>query len=97
MSDESVAEGNTVIKHAVGLHARPAVKLTQLAARFRAEINLRAGEAGDWVNAKSIAKVMKLKARTSATLYFRAEGEDAGNAVRELVDLVERNFDEPSG
>lgn len=88
------AEASIVLTHAVGLHARPAVKLTQIAARFASSIRLRVDEAGDWVDAKSIVKVMKLKARTSSTLHFRAEGADAAEAVRTLVGLVERDFDE---
>jgi phosphocarrier protein len=101
MSDLSViepgrAEASIVLTHEIGLHARPAVKLTQMAARFAAEIRLKVGEAGDWVDAKSIVKVMRLKARTSATLHFRAEGADAADAVRTLVGLVERDFDEPA-
>jgi phosphocarrier protein len=91
------AEGSIVITHAVGLHARPAVKLTQLAARFASDIALRVDEQPQWVNAKSIARVMKLKARTQSVLHVRAEGKDAEEAVRRLVDLVQRDFDESPG
>ncbi|MDJ0609531.1 MAG: HPr family phosphocarrier protein [Kiloniellales bacterium] len=94
MTDETVAEGRTIISHDVGLHARPAVKLTQLAASFSSEVRLRVGDGGDWVDAKSIVKVMKLKARTSETLFFEARGADAQQAVAALVHLVERRFDE---
>ncbi len=101
MNDISViepgrAEASIVLTHDIGLHARPAVKLTQIAARFASNIRLKVGEAGDWVDAKSIIKVMKLKARTSATLHFRAEGADAAEALCTLVGLVERDFDEPA-
>jgi phosphotransferase system HPr-like phosphotransfer protein len=37
---------------------------------------------------------MKLKARHGETVAFEAEGRDAADAVRALVALVERNFDE---
>lgn len=87
------AEGRTVLTHSVGLHARPAVKLTQLAARFTSDVRLRVDDA-DWVDAKSIVKVMGLKARTNTVLHFAAHGSDADAAVRELIDLVERGFDE---
>src|SRR5262245_37749996 len=80
------AEGSIVVTHAVGLHARPAVKLTQLAARFASAIALRVDEGPQWVDAKSIVKVMKLKARAQSVLHFRAEGADADAAVRALVD-----------
>ena len=94
MTESTRAEGQTILSHEVGLHARPAVKLTQLAARFSSDVKLRAGDSGDWVDAKSIVKVMKLKARTNQMLFFEAWGEDAQQAVKELVDLVERRFDE---
>jgi phosphocarrier protein HPr len=91
------AEASIVITHAIGLHARPAVKLTQLASSFASDVALRVDEGSEWINAKSIVKVMKLKARAQSTLHFRAEGRDAEEAVRRLVDLVQRDFDESTG
>ena len=86
------------ITHPTGLHARPAVKLTKLAKAFpAASIRLRAGPGGDWVDAKSIVKVMALKARTGVTLELEAEGEGAAAAVADLTALVERGFDEGHG
>jgi phosphocarrier protein len=91
------AQARIVITHAIGLHARPAVKLTQLAATFASDIALRVDDRPDWVDAKSIVKVMKLKARAQSTLHFRAVGHDADEAVRRLVGLVERDFDDAAG
>jgi phosphocarrier protein HPr len=88
------ASGDAVVQDPTGLHARPAVKLTKLAKRFTAEVRVRAGAGGDWVNAKSPNRVMKLKARSGETVAFEAEGPDAADAVSALVALVERNFDE---
>ncbi len=88
------ASGDAVVLDPTGLHARPAVKLTKLAKRFAAEVRVRAGAGGDWVNAKSPNRVMKLKARSGETVAFEAEGPDAAAAVSALVALVERNFDE---
>lgn len=87
-------EASVRITHPTGLHARPAVKLAQLAATFESAVQLRVGDDGDWVRARSTAKIMKLKARTNATLYFRAEGTDASEAVAALVAFVQRDFDE---
>lgn len=77
-----------------GLHARPAVKLTQLVAAFNATIQLRVDDSSEWIKARSVAKVMKLKAAENAVLHFRAEGEQAEEAVSALIDFVRRNFDE---
>ena len=49
---------------------------------------------GPWIDAKSIVKVMALKAPRDSTLHFRAEGEGAAEAVNALSALVARDFDE---
>jgi len=88
------AEGRVRVNHPIGLHARPSVKLTQLAKKFSADIRLRVADEGDWVNAKSIVRVMAMKVKVGQTLLFEAAGDDASQAVRDLISLVERNFDE---
>jgi len=88
------AQGEAVVRDPTGLHARPAVKLTRLAKQFEASVRVRAGSGGEWVNAKSPNRVMKLKARHGETVAFEAEGAGAADAVAALVALVERNFDE---
>jgi phosphoenolpyruvate-protein phosphotransferase (PTS system enzyme I) len=86
-------ETSVVITNPTGLHARPAVKLAQLAAGFKANVQLRLGD-GDWIKAKSVAKVMKLKATENTMLHLRAEGEDADKALMTLLEFVKRDFDE---
>jgi phosphocarrier protein len=86
------ASGRVLLTHAVGLHARPCVKLTKLARTFVATIELAADAAGPWVDAKSIVRVMAAKVPQHATLHFRASGEDAGEAVEALVRLVRDDF-----
>jgi phosphocarrier protein len=88
------AEGEAVVRDPTGLHARPAVKLTKLAKAFAATIRVRAGAGGEWVDAKSPTRVMKLKARHGERVAFEAEGPDASVAVAALIGLVERNFDD---
>ena len=88
------SEARVVITNPTGLHARPAVKLAQLAAGFDANIEIRAGEDGEWVRARSTARVMKLKAGAQSTIHFRAEGSQADDALSALVDFVRRDFDE---
>ena len=85
---------SVTITHPIGLHARPAVKLTKLAKSFAADIRLRGSPDGEWVDAKSIVKVMALKLRTGSVLEMEAKGEAAAPALAALQSLVERNFDE---
>jgi phosphocarrier protein len=86
--------GEVVITHAVGLHARPSVKLTRLAKTFGGEIEIAPGGDGPWIDAKSIVKVMAMKAKQGATLHVRACGGGADSAVQAVKSLVERDFDE---
>ena len=85
---------SVLIRHEVGLHARPSVKLTKLAKTFGSAIQIAGSPDGPWIDAKSIVKVMAMKARQDSTLYLRANGGDAASAVDALVALVERDFDE---
>jgi|SRR5882762_6593509 phosphocarrier protein len=90
----TVVEGSVFLSHAIGLHARPSVKLTKLAKMFVSHIELAAAEVGPWIDAKSIVKVMGAKVPQNATLRFRAKGPDAAEAVRSLIHLVEHDFSE---
>ena len=90
----SEASGSVVITHDVGLHARPSVKLTKLAKGFASVIEIAGTAEGPWIDAKSIVKVMAMKARQNATLFVRATGEDAEAAMEAVIGLVSRDFDE---
>lgn len=90
----TMAEGSVVITHDVGLHARPSVKLTKLAKGFSSVIEIAGAAEGPWIDAKSIVKVMAMKARQGATLHVRAMGADAQAAVEAVAGLVRRDFDE---
>ena len=90
----ATAAAQVEITHAVGLHARPSVKFTKLAKTFAAEVEVALAADGPWFDAKSIVKVMAAKAPKGTVLHLRAKGEGAEYAVKALVELVERDFDE---
>ncbi len=83
--------------HAVGMHARPAVKLTKLAKRFRSKIAVRVVGAADWIDAKSVAKVMAMRAPCESTIEFVATGADARAAVGALTALIANDFPDSEG
>ncbi len=87
-----MVETTVIITNKVGLHARPAALLVQNASRFQARIQVQHGE--KTANAKSILSVLKLGAALGTALVIQAEGEDAEEALKTLVELVERKFDE---
>jgi phosphocarrier protein len=70
------------------------VKLTKLAKTFPAQVEMALAADGPWLDAKSIVKVMATKAPKGTVLHLRASGEGAESAVKALVELVERDFDE---
>ena len=86
--------GAALLINATGLHARPSVKLTQLAKSFAASVELGLSAEGPWLDAKRPVQVMRAKANKGETLYFRAAGADAKQAVAALVALVEGRFGE---
>jgi phosphocarrier protein len=86
------ARSRAVLTHKGGLHARPAIKLTQLAKRFDSAVWIALAEQGPWIDAKSIARVMATKTPYMATLHFVAEGDDAAEAASALARLVESDF-----
>lgn len=77
-----------------GLHARPAIKLARLAKRFKSQLWVRAIGGDEWIDAKSLVRVMALKVEEGTHLEFRASGEDSQQALAEISAMVERNFDE---
>lgn len=83
---------DVVVQNKLGLHARPASMFVKLATRFECEIFVE--KEGEEVNGKSIMGLMMLAAASGTTLTIRAEGGDAGQAVDELEQLVQRNFEE---
>lgn len=75
-----------------GLHARASAKFVKLAATFDAEV--RVSREGQTVDARSIMGLMMLAAATGCTIDIVAEGDQAGEAVDALAQLVAARFDE---
>jgi phosphocarrier protein len=84
------AEAEIVNK--LGLHARAAAKLTQVAGGFAAEVWLSRN--GRRVNAKSIMGVMMLAAGKGSRILIEAVGEDAEGALAAVVRLIAERFGE---
>ena len=85
-------EKSVEIINKLGLHARAAAKLTQIAGGFQSEIWL--SRSGRRVNAKSIMGVMMLAAGQGTSVLVEARGEDADNAIAAIAKLVADSFGE---
>lgn len=81
-----------VVSNKLGLHARAAAKLTQLAGQFISEIFISKG--AQRVNAKSIMGVMMLAAGIGSTVKIEALGEDADQALTAIQALFDDKFGE---
>ena len=80
------------IKNRYGLHARPAMKFVEEASQFQADVFVTKGS--EEVNGKSIMGLMTLAAECGSEQQIRAVGEDAEDAARALIALVEGRFGE---
>lgn len=81
-----------VIVNKLGLHARAAAKLSQLAGRFPCEVWLEKN--GRRVNAKSIMGVMMLAAAKGSTVVIETIGEKSEEAGEALAALIAERFGE---
>lgn len=87
-----MAQLEIVVSNKLGLHARAAAKLTQLAGQFSSEIFIAKG--AQRVNAKSIMGVMMLAAGIGSTVKLEALGGDAEQALQAIQALFDDKFGE---
>lgn len=84
--------GTFTIVNPLGMHARAATKLVQLAGRFVAEVFVERD--GQKANAKSVMGVLLLCAGPGVSITVRADGPDATEAVTAIGELVSSGFGE---
>lgn len=86
------ASGRFTIENTLGLHARAATKLVQLATRFPCEVEIARGE--QVANAKSVMGVLLLCGSKGTVVEIRASGEQADECVRSIGELIADKFGE---
>lgn len=87
------ARGKYQVRNKLGLHARAATKLVQLASKFPCDIVVsREGQAA---NAKSVMGVLLLCGSKGTHLDIEATGDRCDEAVRALGELIDARFGEP--
>jgi phosphocarrier protein HPr len=87
-----MVERSVKIQNELGLHARAATKLVQLASKFGCEVTLT--KDGHEVNGKSIMGVLMLVASKGTTVLIRAKGDREAEAVDAIVALIDDKFGE---
>ncbi len=82
------------IVNKLGMHARAATKLVQLASRYRSDVTIE--KDGHIANAKSVMGVLLLCGHNGSTITVSARGDDADAAIRAIGGLIADRFGEPS-
>ena len=84
--------GTFTILNSSGFHARPAGLFVKTASRFRSVIKVVSGK--QTANGKSILSLMLLGATPGAEITIEAQGEDEGEALNALAELIAGRFGE---
>ena len=92
MNDAPLAEGKFEIINNLGLHARAATKLVQLASRFACEIEI--SREGQRANAKSVMGVLLLCGAKGTFVEVTARGPASEEAVQAIGRLIASKFGE---
>jgi multiphosphoryl transfer protein len=88
------AEARIPVLNEIGLHARPAALVVELAARFDADLRLSKPGGPGPVSAKSLTGLMTLAARKGDELLASASGPQAKDALAALEELASDGFGE---
>jgi phosphocarrier protein HPr len=88
----ATAEARVVLRNKMGLHARPSTQIATTASRFSCDIHIEKDEMV--VDAKSVLELLMLAAECGSQLRITADGDDAKEATKALVQLVEGRFGE---
>ncbi|WP_026375890.1 HPr family phosphocarrier protein [Aestuariibacter salexigens] len=76
----------------LGLHARAATQLVQLANQFDADITLQLGDKS--ASANSVLGIMMLEGNQGKDITVVTDGKDAKPAMQAVVELVTARFNE---
>ncbi|PST85814.1 HPr family phosphocarrier protein [Photobacterium sp. NCIMB 13483] len=82
------------IRNRLGLHARAAIKLVELAQSFTAIVTITNGD--NSATADSVMGLLMLDSAQGQKIMVSAEGQDAESALIAISTLIEAGFDEES-
>ncbi|MBA3600779.1 MAG: HPr family phosphocarrier protein [Acidobacteria bacterium] len=87
-------EGKIKVCNALGLHARAAAQLVNLAGGFKSKIKLRRTDNHGIADAKSILSVLTLAASKGVELKIEVEGKDESEAMQAIEEIFRNGFGE---
>lgn len=80
------------VKNKLGLHARAAVKLVNLANRFASSVKIE--KDGNEVDGKSILGILTLAAIQGSEIILNVDGNDEAVAMETIMSLINDRFHE---
>ena len=80
------------VKNKLGLHARAAVKLVNLANRFESSVTIE--KDGNIIDGKSVLGTLTLAATKGSSIILRITGKDEEIALESLEALINDKFHE---
>jgi len=86
------ASGRFMIVNQLGLHARAATKLVELASKFPCDVEISRED--QVANGKSVMGVLLLCGSIGTVLDVHARGERAEDCVRAIGELIANRFGE---
>ena len=86
------ASAKYTIINQLGLHARAATKLVQLATKFPCDVEVARGD--QTANGKSVMGVLLLCGSKGTVIDVRAKGDRADECVRAIGELIESKLGE---
>ncbi|CAH0538481.1 HPr family phosphocarrier protein [Vibrio marisflavi] len=82
-----------LIQNRLGLHARAAIKLVELAQSFDSTVTIQNQE-GKEATADGVMGLLMLESAQGQNVTITADGNDAETALQAVCDLIEHKFDE---
>ena len=92
MGADDRVEKTLMIQNELGLHARAATKLVQIASKFPCEITVT--KDGHEVNGKSIMGVLMLAAAQGMKVKVKCAGGGSEDCLKEIAALIANKFGE---
>ena len=92
MSEDDEISHNIEIKNTLGLHARPASLFVKTVSNFECEVTVE--KDNEVVNGKSLMGLLMLSAGCGTVIKISAKGKDCEVALKAIIDLISRKFDE---
>lgn len=82
-----------LIQNRLGLHARAAIKLVELAQSYNSTITIQNQE-GKEATADGVMGLLMLESAQGQNVTISANGDDSESALRAICHLIEDKFDE---